>query len=119
MANKTTRKLRKQIARASRRGEDTVEHMTPVPDYHNHSNDEYRARPTSLMVRQVFPTATVKGDGVNSANKRRNSCQRVYTNMGENRRSTSLTCHEPFLRNEPMRGKGHGYIEYRRGNVSA
>lgn len=118
MANKATRQLRIKIARASRKGEDAVEHLKPVFNYHScGDNSDYRARPSSFFTRQVFPTAVVKGDGVNSVNKRRNSCQRIYLNMGENRRSTSLTVHEAFLRNEHMTWKGHGYIEYRKIGV--
>lgn len=111
--NKNTRAIRIKIRKAGKKGEDLASISIPSRDYVKASSR------SAGMTTKLFPTARVKGDGVNSVNKRRNSCQRVYTNMGENRCSTSLTCHEPFLRNEPMRGKGHGYIEYRRGNVSA
>ena len=118
MANKATRQLRKQIARASRNGEDAFEHLQPVYNYHSCGDgQDFRSRPSSFLTRQVFPTAVVKGDGVNSVNKRRNSCQRVYLNTGEHSRSTSLTAHEAFLRNEHMIWKGHNYIEYRRIGV--
>lgn len=60
-----------------------------------------------------IPTARVRGDGVVSANRRRNSCMRVLLNKNENGTS-SLTVHEPHLRNEVMTFKGHNYIEYRK-----
>jgi hypothetical protein len=118
MANKNTRQLRIKIARASRNHEDSVTHDKPIYNYHSAGDfQDFRSRPGSFFTTQTFPTAVVKGDGVNSINRKRNSCQRIYLNKGENSGSNSLTAHEAFLRNEHMTWKGHKYIEYRRIDV--
>ena len=109
MANKNTRLLRKQVRAAGKRGEDfaTVE--------------VWRGQDKRTL--QV-PTARVKGDGVNSVNKRRNSCQRIYLNRADGGATLSLTAHEPFLKHEPMIFPNHRQYdnwEYRRpqGQASA
>jgi hypothetical protein len=109
MANKNTRQLRKRISHASGRGESSVEHQTPVRDYHNDAKIR--------LVNKVFPTAVVNADGVNSVNKRRNSCQRLYVNTGNDKRSLSITRHEPHVKHESMGYPNHKYLEYRKINL--
>jgi hypothetical protein len=87
MANKNTRKVRVKIRAAGKRGEDSI------------SLEVFRNQNKRVI---AFPTARVNGDGVVSANKRRNSCQRVYVNKGNDGSSHSLTVHEPFLKGEYM-----------------
>lgn len=99
MANKNTRLLRKLVRKACKRRADSVEWQTPVADYFNHDGIQLRT------VR--VPTAIVRGDGVNSVNKRRNSCQRIYVNKGSDGRTASLTAHEPYVRHEPMMFPNH------------
>lgn len=92
-----------------------MSHAKPVWNYHSAGDSQdFRSKPTSFFTAQVFPTARVRGDGVVSSNRRRNSCQRVYLNRENNGATASLTAHEPHLAHEPMVFKGHGYIEYRR-----
>lgn len=119
MANKNTKKLRIAIRAAGKAGHSEYEHSTPVRDYHNRPNDSFRANPTSCMMKQQFPTARVNDDGVNSVNRRRNSCQRVYLNRLDGGMTQSLTAHEPFLRHEHMTFANHFQyrdFEYRRPN---
>lgn len=119
MANKNTRQLRAKIKDATRRGEDTVSIQRPVYNYHSHQGSK-----DSAFVTVSFPTARMKGDGVNSVNKRRNSCQRIYLNRTDGGSTQSLTAHEPFLKHEPMIFPNHRQYEnweYRRpqGQASA
>lgn len=109
MANKNTKQIRIQIRAAGKRGEDYTQRQQPVGDYHNGDKGRF--------ITQTFPTARVKGDGVNSVNKRRNSCQRVYLNKGEGGVLQSLTAHEPFVKGEYMVFPNHRQYEnweYRR-----
>lgn len=109
MANKNTRLLRSRIKTACRLKQPFVERSQPVPDYHSNPTK-------NVLITQTFPTCVIKGDGVNSVNKRRNSCQRVYVNMGADSKSQSLTAHEPFVKHEHMVFKNHAYMEYRSPN---
>jgi len=116
MANKSTKQLRKQVSAASRAKQPEVAYKTPVRDYHSFSGSREHS-----MVNMVCPTAVVKGDGVNSVNKRRNSCQRIYLNKGAGG-TQSLTCHEPFLKGEHMAFPNHSQYanwEYRRPGAPA
>ena len=129
MANKSTRQLRRIISAAGKKGQDEVQHKQCVPNYHSRgTGDDFRAKPDSFFVNVSFPTARVKGDGVNSVNKKRNSCQRVSLNQNEHGQTSSLTSHEPWIRHEHMVFKNHHQyknFEYRRSagpaasNISA
>ena len=105
------KQLRLAVQTASKLKLAEVQYKTPVPDYHSNSG-----RGDALFINKTCPTAVVKGDGVNSVNKRRNSCQRVYLNKGVGG-TQSLTCHEPFLKGEHMAFPNHSQYadwEYRR-----
>jgi len=107
MANKNTRALRKDVKDACRAKQSEVAYTTPVPNYHS-----YQGSKDGMLLKRTCPTALVKGDGVNSVNKRRNSCQRVYLNRADGGATQSLTAHEPFLRNEPMIFPNHRQYEH-------
>jgi len=102
MANKNTKRLRKAVKNACRKKHDEVEYKTPVFNYHS-----FQGSKDGLLIKKSCPTAVVKGDGVNSVNKQRNSCQRIYLNRLESGKTASLTAHEPFLRHERMVFKNH------------
>jgi hypothetical protein len=102
MANKATRCLRHRISAACRRGDDTVSTLRPVRNYHSHQGTMATALTTV-----TFPTARVKGDGFNSRNLRRNSCQRVYLNQSPEGVTQSLTVHEPFVKHLAMLFPNH------------
>ena len=114
--NKNQKQLRIRIRRAGLAGNDTCEYTKPVRDYHS----ARRTNAGQLFVTQQFPTARCDGDGVNSRNSQRNSCQRVYRNQGAAKAgNTSATFHEPFVKYSTMAYPNHGYIEYnRRGAAS-
>lgn len=109
--NKNTRKIRCAIRQACKDGEDSALVERPSRNYNSATSRQ------AGMSWVSFPTARVKGDGVNSVNRKRNSCQRIYLNQNNAGRTASLTCHEPHLRHESMIFKGHGYIDYRRPNT--
>ena len=119
MANKNTRSYRNKVRAAGKAGEDFAVIERPSRSY---PLAESRAKGMTTV---SFPTARVKGDGVNSVNKRRNSCQRLYLNQSEAGVTQSLTAHEPFLKHEPMVFPNHRQYknwEYRRvhaGQASA
>lgn len=62
--------------------------------------------------------AVMSNDGVVSRNLRRNSCQRVYHNTDQNGRTTTMTCHEPFLKHERMKFANHKYMDYEKKTPS-
>lgn len=117
MANKNTKSLRKAVSAESKRGNAFVEYGRPVPNYHSYTGPK-----EGRLIKTLCPTAAMKGDGVNSVNKSRNSCQRIYLNRADGGATSSLTAHEPFLKHEPMRFPNHSMYkdwEYRRGPVNS
>lgn len=101
--NKSTRKLRQNIAQASRAKQIEVEHKTPVRDYHNKDKVE--------LVTVKFPTAVPNKDGLVSSNPRRNTAMRVYVNTDAKGKSFSITRHEPLNEKAPITFKNHGYVK--------
>jgi hypothetical protein len=110
MANKNTRSLRKRISRACRAKKSDVELLVPVRDWHNQDSPKFETK--------HFPTALVGQNGVNSMNSKRNTCQRVFINKGENNTSSSLTCHEALVKGHSMVPKNHNYVSYRNLNLT-
>jgi len=113
MANKNTKQLRRQIQAATRKGQDSVTIKRPVFNYHSHSGSK-----ESAFVSVTFPTARVKG-GVNSVNRARNSCQRLYLNQNAHSITQSLTAHEALDDKQPIVFPNHRNYknwEYRRAS---
>ena len=108
MANKSTRALRLKVRAAGKSGETEVEWKVPVRNYHDFDNDDYRTNSSRLFNTIRVPTATVGKDGVISLNRRRNMAMRVFVNTCDNRKSDSITRHEPLVGGKPIVFKGHG-----------
>jgi hypothetical protein len=106
MANKNTKQMHAALRLAHRQGKPTLLWQRPVGDYHN---DEH-ARFTFVSI----PTACVNADGVNSVNRKRNSCQKLYRNQGPDQRTQSVTYHEAWVAHAPMSFPNHQYLKYRR-----
>jgi hypothetical protein len=107
MANKATRALRLKIRAAGLRGETEVEHKTPVYNYHTFDNDDFRTNPSRMLDTVRFPTAVLGKSGIVSQNRKRNMAMRVFINTLDNRKSDSITRHEPLVKGEPVIFKNH------------
>jgi len=103
--NKNTKKLRAELRAASKAGQSSFTHQKPAPNWHD--LDEPRFTP------QIFPTSRANREGVVSAVARRNMCERVFVNVGENGKKASVTRHEPLNDKSFITHKNHGYLEYR------
>lgn len=57
-----------------------------------------------------FPTAIVKGGGVNSVCARRNMRQRIFINEDSAGVKSSVTCHEPIDAKQFNTPKNHNYL---------
>lgn len=113
MANKNTRKLRKAIRAAGKKGEDSITVSRPVYNYHNFNAEDHRKGSTLRNV--TFPcVGKPNQDGVISGKTKRNMGMRVYVNRGEaNVGTCSMTCHEPLSKGIHVIPKNHKYMEYR------
>lgn len=96
MANKSTKQRNKIRLKSLRKNVTAV--VMQVPTFNFHSSRALRDQTYSFC----------KGDGVVSKNTRRNTQMKVYSNPGD-----TSTAHEPIKREDSMRFKNHGYMEYK------
>jgi len=66
---------------------------------------------------KTFVVQPCQTDGVISASPKRNMAMRVYKNVDDKGKATSLTAHEPLRSNEYVTPKGHNYITYKQPRV--
>lgn len=104
--NKNTRNIRAAISKASKKGNATVTFSYPVKGYFSAQNK---------MTNKTFPCAVPNGDGVISANERRNTQMVVFTNVDNTGKKFSVTQHVAINPKIPVRHKNHNYLTYRQG----
>lgn len=96
--NKNTKRLRVEVRKAGKSGQDNYSVKMPTHGYHSSDSGQFAER--------SVPTARRGASGVVSVNESRNTQMRVLQNAD----GGTLTSHEPINKSVPVRHKGHGYL---------